>query len=218
MVITIWTTYACAALVASGVFIFAGWHSRKIVGQASARRGYDIPNDPLWTEAEPDLTEDNAQADAGAALRLVLKRLAPLLASHSIQMEVAISSGLLVRMRGAVLADLLEEVLVVTLHAVPASRLLLTTAARGEHVAISITDDVPGANPDVRRAGMRALIERVAMRGGALDVDVRPNEGTTTTLRFAAARDRRSRPRPDEPSADAEPAPPAMPISCDTNR
>lgn len=207
MVITIWMTYALAALAASGIFIFAGWRSRNAVGLGSARGQYGLPNDPLWTESELDLAEDTGQSDAGAALRLVLKRLAPVLASHSIQAEVAASSGSLVRMRGAVLADLLEEILVVTIHAVPASRLLLTTAERGERVAISITDDVPGADPDVRRAGMRILIEQAAMRGAALDVDVRPNEGTTTTLRLTAARERRARPRPEEPTADAEPSP-----------
>jgi hypothetical protein len=47
---------------------------------------------------------------------------------------------------------------------------------------------MPGADAAVRRAGVRGLMERVAMRGGALDVDVRPAEGTTMTLRLPAVR------------------------------
>jgi glucose-6-phosphate-specific signal transduction histidine kinase len=90
-------------------------------------------------------------------------------------------------MRGAALADLLEEMLGVAIHAAPASRILLTAVEQGEHVAISITDDIPNADPGVRRAGVRGLMERVALRGGALDVIVRPDEGTTMTLRLAAA-------------------------------
>ncbi len=46
---------------------------------------------------------------------------------------------------------------------------------------------MPNADPDVRRAGVRSLTERIASRGGSLDVDVRPYEGTTITLRLAAA-------------------------------
>jgi signal transduction histidine kinase len=82
-------------------------------------------------------------------------------------------------------------------HAAPASHILLTVARRGDHIDIAITDDMPGADADMRRAGVRSLMERVALRGGALDVDVRPAEGTTMTLRLAAVpNEKRDRVRP----------------------
>jgi hypothetical protein len=203
-VITIWVTYVLAAVAASCVFILAGWRSKK-PGDATAPRGGNGPlADPLWAEADLDLAEGRSQADAAAALRLAVKRLAPIMANHGVQAEIAAPSGLLVRMRGAALTDLLEEMLVATIRAAPASRLLLTTAARGERIAISITDDLPDADPAVRRAGVRALREHAAMRGGSLDVEVRPNEGTTTTLRLTAVRE-------TEDLAASEPAKAGLP-------
>jgi hypothetical protein len=53
-------------------------------------------------------------------------------------------------------------------------------------------------------------MERVAMRGGALDVDVRPAEGTTMTLRLGAvSEDRQDRALPESAK---ETTPPLIPI------
>jgi hypothetical protein len=49
-------------------------------------------------------------------------------------------------------------------------------------------------------ADVRGLMERVALRGGTLDVDVRPAEGTTMTLRIAAVVQERQKTRDWEPS------------------
>jgi signal transduction histidine kinase len=174
--------YFLAAAASSVVFLFAGWRSKQARGLTATSASHGLGN-----EAEIDPSETRPQADAGAALRLALKRLAPLMANLSVQADVAASFGLMVRMRGAALADLLEEMLAAVIHAAPVSRILLTAAAHGGNVSISITDDVPNADQDLRRAGVRGLMERVAMRGGALDVDVLPDEGTTMTLRLSAA-------------------------------
>jgi hypothetical protein len=209
-VITIWITYIAAAVAASCVFIVAGRRSKHAHHHASARSMHGMPVDPLWGESEIDLSETKSQADASAALRLALKRLAPVMASQSIQAEVAAPAGLMVRMRGAALADLLEEMLSAAIRAAPASRILLTAAPQGERVCICITDDIPNADPNFRRAGVRGLMERVAMRGGALDVDVRPAEGTTMTLRLGAvSEDRQDRALP-EPAKGT--TPPLIPI------
>ncbi|HEY1414100.1 MAG TPA: hypothetical protein VGF36_18285, partial [Rhodopila sp.] len=157
--ITIWVTYFIAAVAASGIFIAAGWRSKQARRRSSAHAAIGLPNDPLWDEVEIDPSDASPQADAGAALRLALKRVAPVMANQFVQAEVAASSGLIVRMRGAVLIELLEEMLVAAIHAAPASRILLTAAARGERVAICITDDVPNADPNLRRASLRSLME-----------------------------------------------------------
>jgi hypothetical protein len=177
-VITIWIIYFLAAAVASIVFLFAGWQSKQAHGFSPLRDGHLQP-------AEIDLSETNLQADAGAALRLALKRLSPLMANLSVQADIAASFGLMVRMRGAALVELLEEMLTVVVHAAPVSRILLTAAADGANISISMSDDIPNADQEVRRASVRGLMKRVAMRGGALDVDVQPGEGTTMTLRLS---------------------------------
>jgi hypothetical protein len=182
VVITIWMAYFSAATLASGVFLVAGWRSKQAHSYTAVRTGHALPYDPLWDETETDPADSQLQADAGAALRLALKRLGPVIANRFIQAEVAAVFGLRVRMHGAALADLLEEMLGTVIHAAPASRILLTAVEDGDHVAISITDDIPNADLDVRSAGIRALKERIALRGGTLDVRARPNEGTTVTL------------------------------------
>jgi hypothetical protein len=177
--------YFLAAVAASCIFVVAGWRSRRTSGLAVAQGRGGLAVDPLWGDAEIDA--DAPHADVGAAMRLALKRLAPVMANQSVQAEVATQSRLPVRMRGAALTDLLEEMLTAAIHGAPASRLLLTATTHGDRVYVGITDDMPGADPAVRLGSVRGLIERIALRGGALDVNVRPAEGTTMTLRLAAA-------------------------------
>jgi hypothetical protein len=207
------------ALAASAMFIVAGRRSKHVVGRAAIREEYGLPVDPLWSEAELDLAEDRPQCDAGAALRLALKRLVPAMTDQHIHAEIAASPGLTVRMRGALLADLLEEVLAAAIHAAPSSHLLLTTSVRGERVSVSVTDDVPGADPNRRRAAVQALAERVAMRGATLDIDVHPNEGTTTTLRLTAVReDSKDRALPEPAKGATPPLIPLRAVYADPNR
>lgn len=211
-VISIWTTYFLAVMAASGIFIMAGWRSKQARGLASTRVAYGLPNDPLWGETEIDLAASPSQADVGAAMRLALKRLTPIMANRSVHAEIAAPDGLVVRMRGAALADLLEEMLAAAIHSAPASRLLLTAARHGDRVYVGITDDMPGADLTVRMGGVRGLMERVAMRGSALDVDVRPAEGTTMTLRLAAMTEEQNRVEWALPTPAKEPAAPLIPL------
>jgi hypothetical protein len=187
IVITIWVAYLMAAAVASGIFLMAGWRSKQAHGYIAARAVHGLPYDPLWDESEKDPVESTLHADAAAALRIALKRVAPVMATRFVQADVAAGFGLRVRMGGAALADLLEDMLGALIHAAPASRILLTVAEHGGHVDIAMTDDIPNADVDVRRAGVRGLMERVALRGGFLEVTARPDEGTTMTLRLGAA-------------------------------
>jgi hypothetical protein len=210
-VITIWTTYILVAVAASGIVIAAGWRSRHTRGQAAEQHRYRVPNDPLWGDAEIDVSESDAPADVGGVIRLALKRMAPAMATQSMKVDVAAPSGLLGRMRGAVLADLLEELLTDAIHGAPGGRLLLTAAHHGDRIHVGVTDDVPGADPAVRTARVRGLMERVALRGASLDIDVRPADGTTMTLRFAAAIEASQDDRaPPEPAKGA--APPLIPF------
>jgi hypothetical protein len=185
-VFAIWMTYLLAAVAASGITIAVGWRSKQARGGSTARDGYGLADDPLWGDPEIDISTSDTRTDVGGAVRLALKRLAPLMASQAVKVDVAAPSGLLGRMRGATLADLLEELLTAAIRGAPASRLLLTVAPHGDRIYVGVTDDRPGADPEVRAGAVRGLMERVAMRGGSLDIDVRPAEGTTMTLRLAA--------------------------------
>lgn len=186
-VIAIWMTLFLGALAASGIVIAVGWRSRHVRGLPVMRDRCEIPNDPLWGEPEVETAALDAPAEVEAAIRLALKRVGRLIAEQSVKVDVAAPPGLLGRMRGAALVDLVEELLTVAIQGAPAGRLLLTAASHGDRIQVGVTDDVAGADPAIRAAGVRALMERVALRGGSLDINVRPTEGTTMTLRFAAA-------------------------------
>jgi len=189
-VITIWMTYLFAAAAASGIFVVAGWRSKPTKGLAATRNWQGLPRDPLWGDDDAHITALDGQADVGSAIRLVLKRLSPVMASHSVKADIACPASLLVRMKTTVLVEILEELLAATIHNAPASQLLLTATTHGDRIHVGITDDMPGASPAVRQGALRGLIERIAMRGASLDIAVRPAEGTTVTLRLAAVTDR----------------------------
>ena len=202
---TIWVAYFFAALAVSCMFVAAGWRSRRIARAPLPPNRYELPFDPLWGSADLDVPQDESQtrSDLDRAVRLALKRVTPLLRSHSVQADIAVAPGLLVRMRLEALAELIEELLTAAVHAAPTCRLLLTASMRGDAIEISAIDDVPAANRELREASVRGLMQRVSMRGGSLHIEVQPDEGTTMTLRLAAAPDRRASrgPVPDPGSA-----------------
>ena len=210
-------TYVLAAAAASGAVIVAGWRSRRAGVPAGVRDGSGVPYDPLWGEPETDAGRPEALADVGAAIDRALQRMAPIMATRSVKVDVAAPFGLLARMRGAVLAELLEQLLTAAIHGAPGGRLLLTAATQGNCIHVGITDDVPGADPAVRAASVRGLMERVALCGGAVDIDVRPDAGTTIRLRLAAAleasQDRTSEHASEGPAKPAKGAtPPLIPF------
>jgi hypothetical protein len=186
-------TYFLAAVAASGIFIAAGWRSKNAKAKVSKAGSHGVLDDALWAEPEAAVSNPDDAADVGAVIRQVLKRLAPLIASHSVLADVAARPGLQVSVKAAALSDLLEELVTASIHSAPASRLLILAKRDAEHVYVAITDDMPGADHAVRQGRIRGLIERVASRGGVLDISVRPEEGTTMTLRLAAMPDARQR-------------------------
>jgi hypothetical protein len=176
---TFLTIYFAVSLIATAFIITAGyWFGRM-------RWRVVLPAKPIAAVADPS-TFDSA-TDVRTAVIAALKRLMPILASREVRADVAVPPGLLVRMPGGVLEDLLEDLLATTIQRTPASRVLLASSLRGAQVQISVSDDAAGADLAERRGCFRQMSERVALNGGALDFDVRPAEGTIMTLRLAAA-------------------------------
>jgi len=181
-VITIGMTYVVAVMVASGIFIAAGRRNKQVSALASAPGTDRFPADPLWDQPEIDLSAPHPPADVGAAMRVALKRLLPILRNRAVQAEIALSPGLMVPMQGAAVTDLLEDLLSNAIQSAPASRMLVTAGRQNGGVYVGITDDMPAADLTVRTDCVRGLKQRAAMLGGTLQVDVRPREGATVTL------------------------------------
>lgn len=177
--------YLLAALTASALFVAVGWRSGHVRGKA-VKPGSVFPYDPLWGESARQTVAPDGQTDVGWALRTVLDRLAPLLATQSVRVEAAVPPNLTGRMRGPVLMELLEAFLTAAIQAASGGRILVTAALYGERIYIAVSDGRPQADVAVRQRVLRALTERVALAGASLDLDIRPDEGTTMVLRIAA--------------------------------
>ncbi len=181
-------TYLIAGAVASALFVAAGWRSHRTAGASSSYRRMGLGMHIALPDDVQGAADGGAAGDdVSAAVYLALARLSSVIASQSVKVDVAVRPGLKAGMRPAALADMLEELLAVALQAAPASRMLLTAVADGDRVAINVMDDMPGGDPAIRLSRVRTLKQRVALQGDSLGVDVRPNEGTTMTLRLACA-------------------------------
>jgi hypothetical protein len=187
-------TYSVAISAASVLFAAATWRGRQ---PASASSSAPRPSRPVASPRRPvddPAASATARDDIAGAVAIALARLAPIITSQFVKIDVAVRPGLRTQMRGHALAGMLEELLAVVLHAAPASQLLVTAVAHGDRIDICVTDDMPVADVALRQGQVRTLAERVAARGDALMIDVSPGEGTTMTLRLAACSANAERP------------------------
>jgi hypothetical protein len=186
-VIAIAAMYGLAAAVASGAVIAAGWRSRR---RGGASRPV-VPDDPLWGESDPH-QGSGPDAEVWRAIQRALARVAPLMTSLAVKVEVAAPFGLRGRMDGAVLADMLAQLLASRARGALGGRLLLTATDQGDRIRVSVTDDGPEVDPAARPDSISGLTETVTRQGGTLDIRPRPEGGTTVTLLFPSAKDRRA--------------------------
>lgn len=182
---TIWLVYIVAAFAASALFVAAGWRSRMSAEAGAARSAAWICHPPADVSADQALST----GDAAEAIRIALQRLRSLIRDQHARVDVATGPGLLVRVRGDVLADMAAELLALGVHARPDGRFLVTASRRAGRVAITLSDDCAVSDAGLRRSQARNLAQRVALQGGSLEVISQPRQGTTMTIRLACAAD-----------------------------
>ncbi len=139
------------------------------------------------TTMPTDCIPTQSPSVVAAGVGLALKRLTQVMDRRGIRADVAVHPDLLVGLSGDALADLLEQLFATAIHHAQAGRMVVTAVSDVGHVSISVTDDTAGADLDARTSSVRALAERAALHGGTLEITVRQAEGTTMTLRLAAA-------------------------------
>ncbi len=162
--------------------------------------------DDTWIEAA-DPFDNSEPADVRTAAAIALRRVMPLLDERGIRLTVAIRAGLLVQEPGHRLADVLERMLIALVRN-DGSHMVLSAAPRGGQVAVRVSNDARAANVEALQAQVRSLSEEVALRGGALDLDVASQQGISVVLRVARYNGQSSsEPTPNE----AEPRPPSQP-------
>ena len=197
---TVWLIYLVAAAIASLIAISIGWRGRQTAADVPASR-FDRLQDTL-SSADPDRATDNADdktiADVAEVIRTTVERLLPTIQRQRVHLDLAAEPGQFIRLRPGLLADLLEEFIPLGLHAAAGGNMLLTAARSGSRVDITLSDDQPADDASLRPSQARGLARRVAMYGGTLDIAVRPNLGTTMTMKLTTAIDRPAVPDENE--------------------
>ncbi len=171
---TIWIAYAVAAAAVAAFLAVSGRHVRSLA-------------------AEPELDGERVGhrgTDVAGAVRAAASRVAPLLESRSIRLDIAVRPGVRAGIRAPLLAEMVEHLLAAALCRAPAGAVLVAAYQRGDRVHVSVTDDRPHTDPALRQADLREVAQRAALAGGALDIRTSPLQGTTMTLRIAAASER----------------------------
>jgi hypothetical protein len=181
---SVWTVLTCilVAGAASTLFVALGRRSACVTSGRPLRFDAEWkPDEPSAEAAEMQLQNSNIDA----SLKLVLKRLASIITSRRIMVDLAVSPHLTVQLSTPVLANILEELLLAAIHHSFAGRLLLTAWEHNGRIAVRVIDDVPSAGPVLSQRPMLSLAERIAFQGGTLDVDVQP-AGTILTVWLAS--------------------------------
>lgn len=84
------------------------------------------------------------------------------------------------------LQNAMREVMVSAVDASSSGRVLVTAAARGNQMQIRVTDDGAGSDHAGRTASLCQAAALLALQDGSMTVEVRPDRGTTVTIRLPA--------------------------------
>jgi hypothetical protein len=190
------------AILVCGIFLAAGRRQGRPVNQeAGGAIGYRIR---LGQSATRSRHRSNI-FDVDAELHDIVAWVRPLAARQFVRFDIATQPDLLIRADAAVVRDVLADMIAAAIDSAVGGSVLLTAMRLGTRIHISISDDSPAPIRGRREADLRPAMQKIALRGGSLEVDLRAGEGTITTLRLPAAV------RPDAQSdaqvANASPAP-----------
>ena len=172
--------WALYALAASAVVLAAGWTRRREImqrqGGSAIRSGIALAPASLGSET----------VDVLAEAASVMQRCESLAAERFVALEVAVQPGLTVGANMRALQDILTEIVRQAIEHSPCGRVLLGAAHVGGRVQIAVCDDAGNADRALRASQLRQAQRWAALQGATLDIDVRPGQGTTTTLRLPA--------------------------------
>ena len=168
-------------------------------------------------EARASVTTEIPLDDAGFAgkridlsllLSAVANEMLPMAREIGTRIGIAAGPGWVVHANPEALAVALRRTVEMGVRATPGGSVLLSVFALGGEIQIAVTDDGPGEDRLAREAAVREISLAIALRGGSVTVETRPEKGTTVTLRLLAPRLRSPRLlAPREPAADRAPMP-----------
>lgn len=169
------------SFVVSAIVVIAGWQRRKqIQGRAGslASSGYarfELGRTPFA----------GGMLDLTLVTRAVLARMAPLAASHFVQLEMAVQPGLTVRADERALNEALGDLVANAVRHATCGRVLVDAVRHHGRVQVSVTHDGADVPEAAQEAALRGAERLIALQGGTLQVEGHPPAaGSTVILRL----------------------------------
>jgi hypothetical protein len=156
------------------------WFRRRLLarGQPATRAA------PHTVQPGRVLSESASLLNVEVEARAILAGLTELAARKQVRLEIAIQPDLTVHIASRSFHEILDIVLIHAIESTPGGHVLLGGMRHGGRVQIAVIDDGRGVNADVQRAQLPSVERAIALLGGRLEIDSRPNEGTTILLRL----------------------------------
>ncbi len=101
-----------------------------------------------------------------------------------VRLELAVEGGLRAHIDATALRDAVRAMLLTAIQSAPGGQVLITAMALDNQLHIRITDDGNWADQRTRECQARGAEELIALQGGSIAIDTRPNRGTTITMRL----------------------------------
>jgi C4-dicarboxylate-specific signal transduction histidine kinase len=122
--------------------------------------------------------------DIVAELSTILSRLLPEARRQFSEVTTAIQPDLVAASDPAAFRQALTDLFEAALQRAPCGRIIVTAGRQGPRVAITVSDDGMVAGLHATESVLRGTSQLLAMQGGTLEIDMRPGEGTITTMRL----------------------------------
>jgi len=145
------------------------------------------PPAPSLQALRPNTAPARGLVDVQSEARAVLESLAGIAQKQDIRLEIAIQADLTVRLDRDEFRDAIAALVTHAIHAVSGGRVLLGAMRHAGRIQIAVMDEGSGDDPSLQSAQLRPIAEFAARQGGSLEIDSRPNEGTTLLLRLPEA-------------------------------
>ncbi len=156
------------------------WFRRRLLarGQPAAQSA------PQAVQPGRVLSESASTLNVQLEARAILAGLTELAARRQVRLEIAVHPDLTVHIASHSFHEMLDMLLIHAMDATPGGHVILGGMRHAGRVLIAVIDDGKGVHSDVQRAELRDVEQVVALLGGRMEIDSRPNEGTTILLRL----------------------------------
>jgi signal transduction histidine kinase len=182
-------------LAIAAPFVVAIWVAARRTPPVAAGRDAFLDRPDEFPPARVSFAAETLKVEP--AVRAVADTLHAAARLHSVQIELAITPKLDVRVDPEALRYALRAMLQSAIRATNGGQVLVTALIVGSQTHIRVVDDGPETDQRARESLLREASDLIALQGGSIVVEARPGRGTVVTIRL---------PLPGEAAATADAA------------